>query len=61
MLVLSPGLPSDPEMALAGCAKRRGARLEGAPHQARCSSCRMLAAVRGLDLTMWLLPPHAVT
>ena len=28
VLVLSPGFPSDPEMALAGCAKRRGARLE---------------------------------
>jgi len=32
-------------------------RLEGAPHQARCASCRMLAAVRGLVLRTW--PPLA--
>ena len=34
VLVLSVGFPSDREMTRAGCTKRRGARLEIAPHQA---------------------------
>jgi len=57
VLVLSLGFPSDPEMTRAGCAKRRGARLEGALHQAPKAVGKTLQEVRALDLTMWLLPP----